>query len=123
MATYLHIKICEAKDIIKSGNDRVALFICLNGDEYGGVITNFIKNTGNPIWNQDLCLKSENKNKDILQLEIRGDDYSIEYMDLIKIPLKYYNIGSVYDYQSKIKLEQKDSGSIHFKFELLTRYA
>lgn len=81
------------------------LFFYLNGDKFGHVMTKYIKNTGNPIWDQDSCLKSENKV--ILQLEICDDDYSIKYLDLIEILLKSYKIGCVYDYNSNIKLNKK----------------
>ena len=84
-----------------------------------------ISDTQNPIWNQELTIISNDKNSDILQVDMLDKDIKndIKMMDTIEIQLKNFKNGDVYEFDNKIRLKKKDAGHLHFKIDLITSNA
>lgn len=123
MAVRLHIKICEAKDVIKMDvggkSDPYITLRLKSQDKKERQKTQVISNTRNPIWNQEFDITAQDPNDtlliDMYDEDLKNDD---KMMDQLQYPVSTWQIGAPADRKElDIKLKKKKAGKLIFEVQ------
>ena len=119
----LHIKICEAQRIAKTGSSgKLNPFVSLRlksqtyNDEYA---TKTIYKTGNPVWNEEFNIISNDKD-DALVINMYNEESKKdeELMDQLEIPVSKWKIGDPNDrIVLETKLKKRKVGNLIFEVQ------
>lgn len=118
MSCRLHVKICEAKKLIR----KTDLFASLQLNDENQK-TEVIVNTQNPIWNQEFDIIAADPD-DVLLINMYDEDIKYDYkmMDELQFPINTWPVGCPLDRKElNIKYKKKKAGT--FIFEVQSEYA
>ncbi|KAK8900369.1 hypothetical protein M9Y10_002696 [Tritrichomonas musculus] len=123
MAARLHIKICEAKKVLKMDlggkSDPYVTLRLKSQDKKDVQKTQIISNTTDPIWNQEFDIVATDPN-DVLLInmfdeDIKNDD---KMMDELQFPVNTWPVGGPLDRKElDIKLKKKKAGKFIFEVQ------
>lgn len=120
---YLHIKICEAKKLSKSGmHGKLCPYVSLSVRskfDNKQLFTNTIPNTSNPVWNEEFNIILNN-NADMLIINMYNKDSKTneKIMDQLEFPIDQWKIGNPVDRKEiDIKLKKKKVGTLIFEVQ------
>lgn len=121
--TRLHVKICEAKKVLKMNlgafSDPYVTVRLKSQDKKEAQKTQVISNTMDPIWNQefDFIVKDPN---DILLINMYDEDIKSDdkMMDELEFPVSTWLVGAPVDHKElDIKLKKKKAGRFIFEVQ------
>lgn len=123
MTCRLHIKICEARNVLKMDlGGRADPYVTLrlkSQDNKDIQKTSAIPNTLNPIWNQEFDIFVVDLN-DVLLINMYDADikYVDKMMNELQIPVNTWSIGGSLDrIELDIKLQKKNAGTLIFEVQ------
>ncbi|OHT00359.1 hypothetical protein TRFO_33011 [Tritrichomonas foetus] len=124
MAVRLHIKICEARKVLKmdlGGKSDPYITLKLKSQEKKKELikrTQVISNTTDPIWNQEFDIVAELSDTlliDMFDEDIKKDD---KMMDQLSYPVNKWKVGGGVDHlEVDLKLKKKKAGTLVFEVE------
>ncbi|KAK8892257.1 hypothetical protein M9Y10_029481 [Tritrichomonas musculus] len=120
----IKINVIDAKNILRmdagSSADPYMKF-CLESNKKFSVKTQVLEDTLNPKWNQLLEIVSDDRETDVLTVDMFDEDImnDTKMMDTIKIPLKDHPINSHYTFNKNINLKSKPAGLLHFELDFI----
>ena len=127
MACRLHIKICEAKKVLKmdlGGKSDPYITLRLKSQEKSKCQkTQVISNTTDPIWNQEFDIDVDDPN-DVLLINMYDEDIKNDdkMMDELQYPVNTWPIGGPLDRKElDIKLKKKKAGKLIFEVQSFPR--
>lgn len=118
----LHVKICEARKILKKySNQNIYISIRLRSqpkaDEY---LTNTIKNTNNAVWNEEFDLFSKQDDVLIINMYISNDsEKEEEIIDQLEFPVSEWPVESGLSRKEvEMKQKKKKIGTLVFEVQV-----
>ena len=123
MATRLHIKICEAKNVLKMDvggkSDPYITLRLKSQDKKDFQRTQVISNNSNPVWNQEFDITATDPN-DMLLINMYDEDIKMDdkMMNELQYPVHSWPVGGPVDRKEiDIKLKKKDAGKLIFEVQ------
>lgn len=120
----IKINVIDAKNILRmdaGGSADPYMKFCLESNKKFSVKTQVLEDTLNPKWNQLLEIVSDDRETDVLTVDMFDEDImnDTKMMDTIKIPLKDHPINSHYTFNKNINLKSKPAGLLHFELDFI----
>ncbi|KAK8843592.1 hypothetical protein M9Y10_024649 [Tritrichomonas musculus] len=123
MATRLHIKICEARNVLKMDvggkSDPYVTLRLKSQDKKDYQKTQIISNNSNPVWNQEFDITATDPN-DMLLINMYDEDIKMDdkMMDELQYPVNSWPVGGPVDRKEiDIKLKKKNAGKLVFEVQ------
>ena len=123
MATRLHIKICEAKNVlrmdVKGKSDPYITLRLKSQDKKDFQKTQIISNSTDPVWNEEFDLVASDAN-DMLLINMYDEDIKMDdkMMDELQFPVNTWIVGGpVNRKEIDLKLKKKNAGKLIFEVQ------
>ena len=123
MASRLHIKICEARKVLKMDlggkSDPYVTLRLKSQDKKSAQKTQVISNTTDPIWNQEFDIIATDPN-DVLLINMYDEDIKNDdkMMDELQYPVNSWQVGGPVDRKEiDLKLKKKKAGKLIFEVQ------
>lgn len=123
MTVRLHIKICEAQDVLKMDtvgkSDPYVTLRLKSQNKKEKLKTQIISNTRNPVWNQEFDIIATDPN-DVLLINMYDEDIKNDdkMMDELQFPISKWPAGGPLDREEiDIRLKKKNAGKLIFEVQ------
>lgn len=125
MASVVHIKVCEAHNLLKPGligsRDAFAK-VYLKSNKKNVKKTKTVKKSLDPVWNDEIEFHvQDQKDKIVFHLYDEGTKSHVELAEKVEIPLSEYKVGDPPKAVTlKLLLKKKDAGTLNVEVNLVS---